>query len=122
MPATNHTLVVEKDASCRLLCRVYQTVNGVKTPVNLTGYSSVAQARATEQTSATFINATTDNGQIVITDAVNGEIMLEIPPSVTSDIAVEDGVWDWKIVPGGGPDDATYIARGKVRVVIGVAR
>lgn len=123
MPAANWTLVVEKGATCLLPLTVTQRVAGVKTPVDLTGYSVFAQARKAYNSADTFIDASTVNGQITITAPTAGQIVMKIPPSVTSLITVEEGVWDIKIVPPGmAVDDATYLLAGKVRIKPGVTR
>jgi hypothetical protein len=123
MAAANWTLVVEKGATCKLALTVTQTVNGVTSAVNLTGYSAFVQARKHYNSATPFIDASTVNGMITFPNASLGKILLKVPPSVTSLITATEGVWDFKIIPPGvAVDDATYLLTGKARVRDGATR
>ena len=120
MPAQNQTLVIEKEAACVLVATIVTRVGGVKTPVNLTGYSVSAQGREFAESPTPFFDASTANGQIVLTTPASGVLTMTIPSSVTKNILETEGVWDLKITPPAG--EPIFALRGKVRFIEGVTR
>ena len=120
MPATNHTLVIEKEAACVLVVNVFKCVAGVKTPVDITGYAVAAQGREFVESPTPFFDASTGNGQIVLTTPASGVLTITIPSSVTKNIIETEGVWDLKLTPSGG--EPVIALKGKVRFTEGVTR
>ena len=66
-------------------------VNG--NPINLTGYSAVMSAKVALQDTAFAFQVTSATSMIVINGAA-GTITINIPPSVTAQLAPFTGVWD----------------------------
>lgn len=67
-------------------------------PVNLTGCTARMQIRKTVNDSTILDTLTTENGRLVIEDAVNGKIRINIAPEISTAYTFNIGVYDLEIV------------------------
>lgn len=102
MPAGKYRLIIEKGATLDPEF-VWSTkdANGVKTPVNLTGYEARAQVRPNAASAVISLDMTTGNGRIVLGGEA-GTIALNVPPDVTAALTITTGEWDLELVSPSG--------------------
>lgn len=98
----------------------YQWLTGSPAvPVNLTGATGRMQIRRKITSPEPEINMTTETGEIVLTDAVNGEFEIYLTPEQTSALDIKTGVYDIELVVGG---DTYRVVMGAVEVSKEVTR
>lgn len=112
-------LVVDQGATFRKVFRYSQYVAGVKTPVDLTGYSARMMVRTTYTAASPTISLTSPSGGITISAAA-GEITVVMTATQTAAIAAGRYVYDLEIESGGG--EVTRIADGPLTVTPEVTR
>lgn len=90
-------------------------------PVNITGCTLRMQIRGKITDASVILSLTTENGGIVITDAVNGKFSVVIEASASTAVAATSGVYDLEIVM---PDTTTVyrLMEGSVTLVPEVTR
>lgn len=69
--------------------------------INLSGYSARLQIRAYKDSVTKLVEATTQNGKLVIT-ANLGKIALTLPPADTNGITFEQGLYDLEVEASNG--------------------
>jgi len=110
MPAGKKNLVVEQGATFDPLFTWYtQNDAGVRTPVDLTGYSAKAQFRD-DFGGAVALDLTSADGSIVLGDAL-GTIQFLVADTVTGAVTLEGGVWDLELTAPSGK--VTRLLQGK---------
>lgn len=73
-------------------------------PVNITGCTARMQVRPTVEDSSVLDTLTTENGKIVITDATQGKLRINLTAAQTAAYMFTQGAYDLEIVyPGGEP-------------------
>lgn len=108
MPALIRDLVIECGA-------VWDDLLALKTngqPLDLTGATARMQIRDLEGN--LIIELSTGNGRLLI-DGPAGTIQRRLGATVTAAITAEKGKYDMEIIPGGNPDFAWKLYRGKVK-------
>jgi len=81
----------------------FSYILGGDTPVDVTGYGAVFQAR--DENDALIVEASTANGMIV-TGGVNGKFDIDIPASTSRDIET-NGIYEMELT---APDGSVYLA------------
>jgi hypothetical protein len=71
-------------------------------PVDLTGYAARMQIREKISSPNYIVNLTTENGGIVIRDAVNGKFSIEISADATTTMNFKTAVYDLEFVSPDG--------------------
>lgn len=67
-------------------------------PVNLTGCTARMQIRKNVNDTTILDSLTTENGKLIIEDAVNGKVRINIVPEVSTTYTFTSGVYDLEIV------------------------
>lgn len=73
-----------------------------KQPVDLTYAAIRMQARRNVRAGATLLDATTDNGLLIIDDAPEGRFRLHLPAALTDTFAWQTAVYDLEVDFGNG--------------------
>ena len=68
------------------------------TPVDITNFKIRMQIRATIKDTNFIVELTTENGRIIISDAINGKFYLFLDDSITSGLTIKSGVYDIEII------------------------
>ena len=90
-------------------------------PINITGYSGRMHIRGTVASVTTYVELTTENNGLLITDAVNGELTIYMSDSTTTGFNWYAGVYDLELIaPNGG--DVFRVIEGSVSVKKEVTR
>lgn len=92
------------------------------TPFALTGYTVQMQARETYDATTAYVDLSTANGGIEITDGAQGKLTLKMDASDTAAITILNGVYDLKMSPGGDNEQAIRVLFGAVRASREVTR
>lgn len=106
-----------KQGSKFILPLIYKDANG--NTVDLTTYSAAMQGRKNISDSTTIFSLTS-GGEITLGAA--GQIDIEIAATATAVYDFETGLYDLKITPPSGPDDAIIILEGKLKLSKEVTR
>lgn len=105
-------ITVEKGATFKLnLTWNNKDGAGVLTPVDLTGFTARAQARADHAAAATLFSLT--NGTGITLGGAAGTIAVVISAADTAAIVGDEGVWDLELVSGSG--EVTRLVEGRVK-------
>ena len=109
MPAIKRDIVIEIGA------RWYSPVvlkNKDGSVYDLTGAEARMQIRDAD--GELLVELSTANGRLQI-DVATGRIERDIGATVTAAINADKGLYDMEIIPGGNPDHAWKLYRGKVK-------
>ena len=112
MTAVTHNFIIEQGAT---LSKVFVWKDSSGEPVNLTGYVARIQSRPSARSETVYINATTENGKIVI-DAANGKVTLNLSSTETAAFDWISGVYDLEL------EDSTGIVTRLVQGLITVSQ
>ena len=88
--------------------------------INITGFTARMHIRERLESATTLMELTTENGRIVIVNAVEGEIRLYITAADSTLISWAAGVYDLEMVSPSG--EVTRLIEGKVTVSKEVTR
>lgn len=89
-------------------------------PINITGHVCRMQARAKLDAPSTLLNLTTENGGLIIANALLGEIRIYLSATDTTNINWTSAVYDLEIEAPNG--DVTRLIEGKITVTKEVTR
>lgn len=89
--------------------------NGV--PINFTGYTAQMMGRLTYSSIIPFFNLTTENGGITLNST--GKIELYISSEET-ELLIDNGVYDLKLIPPSGEENAIRLLMGAITISLEV--
>jgi hypothetical protein len=98
MAAGVHNFTIEQGTTVSMSF-AYQTSTGAV--ISLVGYTARMQARETVSTASTFIDATTENGQLSINGA-GGIVTLSLSATVTAALDFRTAVYDLELISSAG--------------------
>lgn len=98
MPAAQYDFTIEQGTT-HTETFVWEDPNGV--PVNLAGYKARMQARKTVTSPDKLIDATTENGLLVVTPAA-GKIEFKAPATLTATFAFSQARYDLELESADG--------------------
>jgi hypothetical protein len=85
---------------------------------DLTGHTARMQARLNRSDASELFDLTSGDGLTL--GGIDGTIRIVIPATDTAGYTWDQGVYDLKIIPASGPDDAERVLQGYVVVNKGV--
>jgi len=91
-------------------------------PINLTGYTARMHIRENIKSEVVLLELTTENGGIILSDLLGGELSLYISSTGTSAITWAQGVYDLEVIAPGIDGDVTRLIEGNVAVSKEVTR
>lgn len=109
MPAAVQDIILEQGA---IWSQEYTYTSEAGTPINLTGAYIAMQVRETTGAPVAEATATTSNGKIVLTDAVNGIFTITFLPADTSAVT-RSGVYDIEYSAGGDTTATIRLVQGR---------
>lgn len=119
MSAGRWDITIEKGATFDpvLIWSNKDPVTGVKTPVDLTGWTVRSQVRRTVGDSTIAL----DMGPYIALGGVEGTIIFNVPEAVTALLTIKSGVWDLELVSPGGAK-VKRLVEGTVKIKENVTR
>ncbi|MEO7397666.1 MAG: hypothetical protein ABIW84_03800 [Ilumatobacteraceae bacterium] len=108
MAAGVYTLVIEQGATLAQQF-VWKTAAGL--PIDLTGHSARAKARAFQGDATVIFDLTTANGGITLGGAT-GTVTINLTAAATAALNFNGGEWDLEVVSAGGI--VTRLLKGQV--------
>lgn len=114
-------LIIEKGATFTKKFQWLTTdeATGVKTPVDLTGFTAEAMFREEIDSPIPFLTLTTADGSIELPVTEPGTIIFHVPPIISSAIVANGGIWDLELTSG---TVVTRLLEGKVKLKPEVTR
>lgn len=97
MTAAIYNFTIEQGATFQ---RDFVYQDAQNNPINLTGYSARMQVRQKKDSDQIFIDATTQNGKLVVTP-LTGKVSLNLSASETSALKFESAVYDLELEANG---------------------
>lgn len=89
-------------------------------PFDLAGAEIRMQARYAAQADEVLLEATTDNGHIVIEDGANGVFSINLPASLTDTFSFPKAIYDLEVATATGT--VYRLLEGRIRVEVQVTR
>ena len=109
MSAATSNILIEQGA---IFSQEYTYTDSGGTPINLTNAYLAMQIRQTAGDPVAQAEATTANGKIVLTDAVNGVFTINLTPADTTAVTVS-GVYDIEYSAGGDTTATVRLVQGR---------
>lgn len=98
MASAEHNFTIEQGTT---FSTTFQWKDSEGVPINLTGYTARLQARKSFSAPDALIDATTENGLIAIAPDT-GEVVIELPASLTADFNWRRAFYDLELVSPAG--------------------
>lgn len=89
-------LIIYQGSTFKFVFKLSRSVNKIDTPVDLSGAIAKMQIRPSHRSDTLYLDLY-EEGYISISDPMNGEITINIPPGMTADLEFSKAVYDIQV-------------------------